>query len=350
VAPNRKRLVYFNAWFDPIAAKILGEQPDIELVRLDYADPEEHNWAELQRAVAYQVTAISDLRKPWFGTRALFERCPNLLAVCSIGAGYDAIEVDACTQAGIIVCNQSGTNARAVAEHAVGFMFALSKKIAAGDRMIKRGAGIDFPAIRGNDLQYKTVGVVGIGHIGTRTAKICGALEMQVLACDPYLTAEQIEARGARKVQLDELTEQADFIVIHCPRSKETLGMFGAAQFARMKPNAYFINTARGGIHVEKDLVAALAEGRIAGAGIDVFDVEPPEASHPLLKFDNVVATPHAAGLTVEASRNMSVGAADQWIGLLRGEVPPRLINPEVWPLYSERFERTLGFRPAPLT
>ena len=122
--------------------------------------------------------------------------------------------------------------------------------------------------------------------------------------------------------------------------------MFGAAEFARMKPTAHFINTARGMIHQEDALLTALLAKQIAGAGIDVFDVEPPPQDHPLLQLDNVVATPHIAGATFEASHNMSKAAAEQWIDLLRGRVPPRLVNPEAWPLYSDRFEAIIGYRP----
>jgi D-3-phosphoglycerate dehydrogenase len=172
---------------------------------------------------------------------------------------------------------------------------------------------------------------------------------MNVIAYDPYLTKEQLVARGATKVELGELLQKSDYVTVHCPRTKETIGMFGAAEFAQMKPSAYFINTARGLIHKEKDLQDALTQRRIAGAGIDVFDKEPPAPDHPLLKFDNVIATPHVAGVTVESHKALGIGTAEQWIALLNGEVPPRLVNPEVWPAYSKRFEQILGFRPAAL-
>ena len=169
---------------------------------------------------------------------------------------------------------------------------------------------------------------------------------MTVLACDPYLSAEEVARRGAEKVELDELLSRADFVTVHCPRSAETLGLFGRPQFQRMKRNAFFLNTARGGIHKEDELVAALAAGEIAGAGLDVFLKEPPPADHPLLAFDNVIASPHIAGVTHEAMHEMARAAAEQWIDLFDGKVPPRLVNPEVWPHYSDRFERELGFRP----
>ena len=346
---NRKTLVYFERWFHPVAADILARQEDIELVRLEYATLESENWAVLALACGYQLGARTELVEPWFGNANLMARCPNLLALCSIGAGFDVIDVDSCTKAGIIVCNQSGTNNEAVAEHAIGMMLTLSKKIALSNRALLRGGRPDRFDFVGNDLQYKTAGIVGLGKIGTRTAKLCSAFEMNVLAFDPYLTAEEIAARGATKVELQALLERSDFVLVHCPRTTETIGMFGASEFARMKPIAFFINTARGLIHQEDALLKALRGQQIAGAGLDVFDIEPPPADHPLLHLDNVVATPHLAGTTAEANYNMSVAAAEQWIELLRGRVPPRLVNPQAWPRYSDRFADIIGFRPDPL-
>ena len=349
MALNRKPLVYFEFWLDPIAPKILGKQDDIDLVRLDYKTPEKDNWAEMARAVGYNLHPRTELKEPWFGNGALLQRSPNMLALCSTGAGYDYIDVDVCTKAGVIVCNQSGTNHEPVAEHALAMILSLSKKIALVNRAIQKSDNVDRMLYSGNDVLGKTVGIVGLGKIGGRLSEICKVFSIKVLAYDPYLTAEEIAAKGATKVELKELIVNSDFISIHCPRSKETMGMFGVAEFAAMKPSTYFINTARGGIHKEADLVEALKSKRIQGAGIDVFDHEPPPSDHPLLQFDNVIATPHVAGMTVETCRNMCQASAEQWMALLRGRVPPRLVNPEVWPHYSERFEKIIGFRPDPL-
>jgi D-3-phosphoglycerate dehydrogenase len=333
-----------------VAERVLADRPDIDLVRLAFSSPEENNWAELDLAHGYQILPRGDLREPWFGNAALLAKAPRLLAICSTGAGYDMVDVDACTKAGVIVCSQTGTNKEAVAEHALGLMLSLSKKMAVTDKALRTGRPIDRYAFTGNDILGKTVGIVGIGQIGTRVAELCGGLmRMRVLAYDPYLSTGEVKSRGAEKVEFDQLLAQADFVTLHCPRSAETLGMFGAAQFARMKPGAFFLNTARGGIHKEDDLAAALANGRIAGAGIDVFLVEPPPSSHPLLQFDNVIASPHIAGVTHEAMHEMARAAAEQWIEILDGKLPPRLVNPEAWPVYSDRFEEILGFRPASL-
>ena len=350
MAVNLKRLVYFDSFMDPIANAIIGRRDDIDLVRLEYASPQADNWAEISQAHGYQVQPRAELREPWFPNAALLTRCPNLLAVSSTGAGYDMIDVDACTAAGVIVVNQSGTNWEPVAEHALGLMLSLTKKIALSERAMKRTANLDRRIYVGNNLRNKTIGIVGIGHIGRRVAQLCGALfDNTVLAYDPYLTAEQIAARGATKVELDELLRRSDFVTVHCPRSSETFGMFGAAQFAAMKPTAYFINTARGGIHDEAALEQALRAGRIAGAGLDVFLQEPPDPSHPLLNMDNVIASPHIAGVTAETMKEMCEATALQWLTIFDGGVPPRLVNPEAWPRYRQRFADLLGIQPAPL-
>ena len=347
---NAKRLAYFETWIDPVAERMLEQQPEIDLVRLRFASPEAENWRELALAHGYQVLPRGDLVEPWFGDGKLIAKCPRLLAICSTGAGYDMVDVDACTRAGIIVCSQTGTNKEAVAEHALGLMLSLSKKIALTDKALRTGAQVDRYAFTGNDLMGKTVGIVGIGQIGTRTAELCrGLLRMPVLAYDPYLTREEIAARGAEKVELGGLLARSDFVTVHCPRSKETLGMFGREQFARMKPSAFFLNTARGGIHDETALAEALAARHIAGAGVDVFLVEPPPADHPLLAFDNVIASPHIAGVTHEAMHEMARAAAEQWTSIFAGHVPPRLVNPEVWSRYRDRFQQLLGSRPAAL-
>ena len=178
-------------------------------------------------------------------------------------------------------------------------------------------------------------------------AELCrGLFGMQVIAFDPYLDADTIAARGATKVTLDELLQRADFVSVNCPLDDGTRGMIGAREFALMQPHAYFITTARGFIHDERALAEALRGKQIAGAGIDVWDKEPPPPDHPLLQFDNVIASPHTAGVTREARANMGRIAAEQLIMTLDGKRPPRIVNPQVWPAYARRFEQTFGFAP----
>jgi D-3-phosphoglycerate dehydrogenase len=348
---NIKRLAYFERWIDPVALQMLDACPDIELLRLDYAAKADDNWQALSSVHGYQVSTRGDLQAPWFGDGKLVARCPNLLAISSTGAGYDVIDVEACTAAGIIVCNQTGSNKEAVAEHTLGFMLSLSKKIGLSDRGLRQTGSVDRYNVVGNDLYGKTVGLIGLGHIGTRVAQLCkGLFGMTVLAYDPYLTAETVAQRGARKAEFEELLALADFVSVHCPRNDETFGMLGHEQFALMKPTTFFITTARGGIVKEDELADALSRRQIAGAALDVFLKEPPPPDHPLLAFETVIATPHIAGMTQEAMQTMAAYAAEQWVTIFRGMVPPRLVNPKAWPLYADRFEKLLGFRPQSLS
>ncbi len=350
----RPRLVYFDQWTDPVAQEVLASS-GLDITRLEITGDVAANWAALERAHGYQSLIRTELaRNPgvaeqWICGPELLARCPDLLAVCSAGAGYDIIDVEACTAAGVIVCNNSGPGREAVAEHALGFMLALAKKIVVADRAIRREQVQDRSSLRSSELLGKTLGIVGVGQIGSRLIELCAPFDMTVLAYDPYLTDEDARARGAERVELDELLERADFVHLNCPLTPETEGLMGRDQFARMKPTAFFITTARGPVHDEGALYDALASGAIAGAGIDVFHEEPPDPSHPLLALDNVVASPHTAGITVEATREIARATAEQWLTIFAGKVPPRLVNPEVWPAYSDRFDARFGVRPEEL-
>jgi D-3-phosphoglycerate dehydrogenase len=229
-------------------------------------------------------------------------------------------------------------------------MLALAKKIVVADRTIRRERVQDRSALRSSELLGKTLGVVGVGQIGGRLIELCAPFAMEVLAFDPYLTAEEAAARGATKVELDELLERSDFVQLNCPLTPETEGLIGREQFARMKPTAFFVTTARGPVHDEAALYDALVSGAIAGAGIDVFHDEPPDPSHPLLTLDNVVASPHTAGITIEATRDIARATAEQWLDIFAGKVPPRLLNPDAWPAYADRFAARFGARPEELS
>jgi D-3-phosphoglycerate dehydrogenase len=343
------RLV-FERWTDPVAGDIL-EAAEIDVVRLDLAAPAEHGWAAMESAHGYQVATRTDVASgangsQWLVGPSLVERCQHLLAVCSAGAGYDVIDVEACTRAGIAVCNNSGPGAEAVAEHALGFMLDLAKNITMADRVLRAGELGNRLALRGTQLLGKTLGVIGLGAIGSRLVELCVPFGMEVLVFDPYVDEATARARGVQRVSLAEVVEQADFLQVTCPLTAETEGLIGKNQFAAMKPTAFFITTARGPVHDERALHDALVSGRIAGAGLDVFHEEPPRPENPLLHLDNVVATPHTAGITVEAVRDIAVATATQWKAIFDGSMPPRLLNPDVWPRYCERFHDEFGFRP----
>jgi D-3-phosphoglycerate dehydrogenase / 2-oxoglutarate reductase len=345
---NNKRVFYVKYLSHPIYAEILNARPDVRLDRLENETPEGEFAPVLSGAHAYQIGAARDELAPHFHVHDEFlKHTPNLLIVSSNGAGFDPVDVEACTRAGVLVVNQSGGNAHSVAEHALGMLLTLSKRIIEADRTLRRERDVNRNALMGTEAQGRTIGIVGIGNVGRRIAELCrGLLGMNVLAYDPYLSKSEIAERGAQKVELDELLRRSDYVSINCPLTKESRGMIGAKQFALMQPHAYFITTARGFIHDEEALLEALRGKKIAGAGLDVWSKEPPPPEHPLLQFDNVLASPHTAGVTKEARENMGRIAAEQILGALDGKRPPRIINPEVWPHYSERFAKTFGVAP----
>ncbi len=340
VPSSRKRLVYFEHWADPIAEQILNREPDIELVRLSLSDSPDKVWAAMAGAHGYQWP-----RPPYRGSKELIARAPKLLAMASQGSGCDVMDFPACNEAGVMIVNQAGLGGReAVASHAFAMMLGLSKQLVQSDRALRRDRNWQRLQFIGQDLTEQTVGIIGFGNIGTRTGELCRvAYHMKVLVYDPYLSAQEIEERGGQKVELDELLAGSDFVTVHCPLTDETRGMLGEGEFRKMKPSAFFITTARGTIHDEAALARVLTDGKIAGAGLDVWEDEPPPLDHPLLRFDNVVTSIHIAGVTRRAYRQCAEGAALQWIDILRGKRPPRLVNPEVWPEYQRRYQQVMG-------
>jgi D-3-phosphoglycerate dehydrogenase len=343
-----KRVFFVKYVADQCYAEILAKRPDVRLDRLENDSDDSVAAPVLAGAHVYQVgSARDELARRFHVTRQLLARMPNLLVVSTNGAGYDTVNVKDCTAVGVLVVNQSGGNAEAVAQHVLGMLLCLGKRIGEADRALRRGTVRDRGDFRGRETQGRTIGIVGLGNVGRRVAELCGGmLGMKVLAYDPYLSSAEIAARGATKVTLDELLHGSDFVSVNCPLTEETRGMIGARELALMHPQAYLITTARGFIHDEEELCAALREKRIAGAGLDVWDKEPPAPDHPLLQLDNVIASPHTAGLTAEARSTMGRIAAEQVLACLDGRRPARLVNPDAWPAYVRRFEQAFGFAP----
>ena len=350
MTPNIKRVFYVNRVSAQVFLDILAGRPDIQVDRLLNDSPEDEVEPVLARAHAFQIgSARQELAGKFHGTAALLQRMPHVVVLSTTGAGYDTVNLEDCTRAGIAAVNQAGGNKEGVAEHVMAMLLSLSKRLMLADHAMRSGGDYDRREFMGDDVVERTIGIVGLGNVGSRVAELCrGLFRMRVLAYDPYLSAEVMAARGAEKVAvLDDLLRQADYVSINCPHTAETRGMIGARQYALMQPHAYFITTARGGIHDEDALAAALREKRIAGAGLDVWEDEPPPSDHPLLTFDNVLVSPHTAGITRQSRHNIANIAAEQLLDVLDGKRPPRLLNPEVWPAYCERFERIMGFRPA---
>ncbi|KAF1019754.1 MAG: Hydroxypyruvate reductase [Paracidovorax wautersii] len=340
-----QRVVRFDFWLDPAFDRIVSAAPGVTLQTCAMEGADDQAWAALAQAQVLQISAAKDdLPRRWFITAELLQRCPQLLAVSSSGSGCDTIDIEACTCAGVLVMNQAGGNADAVAEMAIGLMISVMRRIPESDRYLRGGAR-DFSRedLMGHELRGRTIGLVGVGEAGRRVAALARAFGMQVIGTDPAFDTTQLAARGAEAVSLGELLRRADIVSLHCPRNASTLGLMDGQAFAAMKPGAVFISTARGGIHDEAALHAALASGHLAGAGLDVWDQEPPPAEHGLLKLPTVVATFHTAGVTHEARRNNATLAATQIVQLLAdGQPPARLVNPAAWPQASQRIAAAL--------
>jgi len=348
VKENVKRAFYVRFVNHPNFLDLIAQRPEIRLDKLEHDSPDGTITPVMAAAHAYQVSSARDeLPVKFHATKDLLARTPNLLIVSTGGAGYDTVNVKDCTDAGVLVVNQTGGNADAVAAHVLGMMLMLSKQVVQVNNALRKGTMKDRNLYMGNDINNKTIGIVGLGNVGRRLAKLCAIVfDMKVLAYDPYLDEKTIAERNATKVELDELMRRSDFVSINCPLDDTTRNMISTKQFSLMQKHAYFITAARGFITDERALEDALRNKQIAGAGLDVFSKEPPAMDHPLLQFDNVIASPHTAGVTKEARANMGKFAAEQLILTLDGKQPPRMVNPEVWPAYAKRFERTFGIRP----
>jgi D-3-phosphoglycerate dehydrogenase / 2-oxoglutarate reductase len=345
---TQKQVLWFDDGKRPNVTDELEKHKDIIVHRLSPKGPPADNWGAMSASQVYCITSTrQEIPEEYKCHAQLLARCPDLLAVSTTGAGYDTVDVPACTAAGVLVVNQAGSNADAVAEHAVAMMLSLTKKIPQTDRSLRTERGVAREMFKGWNAHGRTVGIVGIGHVGRRVARICGpGLQMRVLAYDPYLSAEEIAARGATKVDLPTLLAESRFLTVHCPYNDETRGMIAKPELAALQEGAIVITTARGGIVDEQALAESLRCGHLGGAGVDVWIEEPPPLSHPLLSMNNVLASYHTAGITYDSRINMATWNAEQVVGILHGERPPRLINPEAWGRYVERFEGVFGFRP----
>ena len=264
--------------------------------------------------------------------QAEMDASPAMEVVARIGVGYDAVEVPALTARRVPLMVAGTANSTSVAEHAFHLMMALAKRTPALDALVRKGAWGDRHAGLPMELSGKTVLIVGFGRIGTRSARRCQGFDMNVLIYDPYVPVAKITGAGCEHVtDLDAALPRADFVSIHCPKNPETIGLFNAARLGRMKRGAFIVNTARGGIIDEPALHAALTAGRLAGAGLDVFDVEPTPVNNTLLQLDTVITSPHMAGVTTESVAGMSMVTAENILSVLDG-APNRgnVINTEV--------------------
>jgi D-3-phosphoglycerate dehydrogenase len=253
-------------------------------------------------------------------TREVIAAGASLKVIGRAGAGVDNIDVKAASERGIVVLNTPGANAEGAGELAVAMMFALARDLARADATMKAGTW-DKKSFTGCELRGKTLGLVGIGNVGSVVARCAVGIGMKVIACDPFVAPEKALALGLRLTDFQDVIRSSDFVSVHSPRTEQTKGLFNADTFSKMKKGVFLLNCARGGIVVEKDLIAALESGIVRGAGVDVYDKEPPE-NWSLAKHPRVIASPHIGASTAEAQVNVSVMIARQiGIYLTRGEV-----------------------------
>ncbi len=287
--------------------------PELELV-VKTGLPGDKLMAELGDAAGLVVRSATQ------ATRDVISAGASLKVIGRAGAGVDNIDVKAATERGIVVLNTPGANAEGAGELAVAMMFALARDLSRADTTMKAGTW-DKKSFTGCELRGKTLGLVGIGAVGSVVARCAVGIGMKVIAFDPFVGPEKGAALGLRLVELEEVIRNSDFVSIHSPRTEKTKGMFNRDTFARMKKGVFLVNCARGGIVVEKDLIAALDSGQVRGAGVDVYEKEPPE-SWDLAKHPKVIASPHIGASTAEAQVNVSVMIARQ-VGayLTRGEI-----------------------------
>ena len=278
-----------------------------------------------EHAAAYDALYVNSPRVP---ASAVAGPELRLKLISRHGVGYDSVDVAAMTQAGVLVANTPNAVPRPVATIALTFVLALAHRLMAKDRITREG---NWPArldLMGTGLTGRTLGVIGAGRIGKELLRLAKNFDLKLLAADPYAETLELQYIGARRVELQELMRESDFVVVACLLNDETRGLVGARELALMKPTAYFINVARGPIVDERALCEVLTARRIAGAGLDVFEEEPTPPDNPILKLDNVIVSPHALCWTDELFGNIARTAIGAVLAVHAGRRPEFVVNP----------------------
>jgi D-3-phosphoglycerate dehydrogenase len=327
MATNKKKIFITESMSQPGRA-LLRERDDIEIVEFPNMISAHDFQAMLTQQAPVHGVALGATR---FGEPEL-QASKDMKVVTRIGVGYDSVDIPALSRRKIPLMVAGTANSPSVAEQALFMMLTLAKRAVEMHSIVKNDKWSQRLGMLPYDLFGKTVLIIGFGRIGTRTAKRCLAMEMNVLVYDPYKSAAEIKAAGCEPVSdLEAALPRADFVSIHCPKTPETVGMFNAARLKRMKRTAYLINTARGGIVDEAALHEALVSGKLAGAGLDVFEHEPPPSGHSLFDLPNVIMAPHVAGVTREAVDRMSEQTARNILSALDGKpIRQNVINQDV--------------------
>ena len=276
-------------------------------------------------AVALAVRGVPPI------TANLINSAKDLKVIGRSGVGYSNVDVEAATARGIPLIYTPGAGARAVAEASITFMLALCKQLVPFDRETKKGNWNSRFDIQGSDMDGATLGIIGLGRIGQDVAQLASVFDMKLIGYDPYLDDAVAAKLNIEKVELKSLYNRSDFIAIHCAETPETRGLINAESIQEFKKGVYLINLSRGSVIGDMDaLCDALKEGRIAGAGLDVYEPEPPNFDHPIFKLDNVLTTPHAMATTRGAMKCIYKSMADDMAAVLEGKKPRFVVNPEV--------------------
>ncbi len=316
-----KVLISDNLHRDGIA--IFERYPNIEVVNRPGMTPEELK-EQIRDADALAIRSATKV------TAELIDAAPRLKVIGRAGTGLDNVDIPYASKKGIVVMNTPGGNTITTAEHAISLMLALARNVPQAAQSMREGKW-EKKKFQGTEIFNKTLGVIGLGRIGSVVAERALGLKMRVLAYDPYITKESAAAKGVELVSLDELLARSDFITLHIPKTKETVKILNRQAFHKMKPGVRIINCARGGLVDEEALLEAIKEGKVAGAALDVFETEPPSPDFPLRDLPNVICTPHLGASTEEAQANVSVAICEQILEyLLYGTIRNAVNAPSV--------------------
>ena len=323
----QKPKVYVTREIPERGLKIIKERFEAE-VWSEYAPPPKNVIIEKARKVDALVSLLSDKIDA-----EVFDAAPKLKIVSQLAVGFDNIDVTEATKRGIYITNTPGVLTETTADFAWALLMAVARRVVEADKYVRTGqwkVGWHPSMLLGRDIYGATIGIVGAGRIGQAVARRAKGFNMKILYYDVISRTELEKELGAKRVDLDTLLRESDFVSIHVPLKKETHHLINAEKLKLMKKTAYLINNARGPVVDEKALYAALKEGKIAGAGLDVFEQEPTPADNPLLKLDNVVVAPHISSASHETRSKMAEMVAENLVAFFEGRQPPNLVNPEV--------------------
>ncbi len=335
--------------YGDIGLGLYDEHPEIRRHFVDDLAPRPGDAAYWSRLYSLEVKPehIRDadglvVLRPWVKRGTFAEGAGDLVVIGRSGAGYDKIDLDACTENEVAVFNAPMALNHSTASSALLFILALAKRLADQERVVRRGRWDLQPSVMGDEIQGRTLGIVGLGHSGRELVRLVAPFDMTVIAHSPHADPDVARGLGVELTSLNDVLRRSDFISLHCRLTEATRGIIGAQQLAMLKPSAYFINVGRGELVDQAALAAALRARRIAGAGLDVFEVEPLPLDDPLLGLDNVLLTPHWSASTSDVWRATGRAMAAGMLRAARGLVPEDVVNPEVLdrPGFREKLAR----------